>query len=207
MGTKKAKRGHPSGLASALFSGTQQKVLALLFGQPHRSFFATEIMSLARCGRGTVQRELRRLEESGLVVVTQVGNQKHFQANRTSPLFEELRSIVQKTVGLAEPIRTALAPLAKAIKLGIVYGSVAKGADTSSSDIDLLVVSDELRLENVYRALAAAEKILARRINPNLYTVEEFRRRRGSDKSLVSRIMTGRHLVLFGDQSELATAR
>jgi hypothetical protein len=86
-------------MADALFTSTQQRVLGFLFGQPDRSFFVTELMALVDSGRGAVQRELERLSESGLVIVTKVGNQKHCQANKDSPLFEELRSIISKTVG------------------------------------------------------------------------------------------------------------
>jgi predicted transcriptional regulator len=93
-----------SAMADALFTSTQQRVLGLLFGQPDRSFFVTELMALVDSGRGAVQRELERLSESGLVIVTKVGNRKHCQANKDSPVFEELRSIISKTVGLQEPV-------------------------------------------------------------------------------------------------------
>ena len=86
-------------LADALFTGTQQRVLGLLFGQPARSFYATELIGLAGVGSGAVQRELARLARSGLVTVRPVGNQKHYQANPDSPLFAELCGIAQKTLG------------------------------------------------------------------------------------------------------------
>jgi hypothetical protein len=73
-----------------------------------------------------VQRELARLEQSGLVMVRRLGNQKHYQANPNSPIFSELHSIALKTVGLAEPLRSALAPLARRIRAAFVYGSIAK---------------------------------------------------------------------------------
>lgn len=113
-------------LVDALFTKTQQRVLALLFGQPERSFFATELMELAKSGRGAVQRELGRLTDSGLVMVTSLGNQKHFQANPAAPVFQELRGIVLKTIGLLEPLGDALAPLTKRIELALVYGATAK---------------------------------------------------------------------------------
>src|SRR4051794_12518260 len=103
----RASRGHS--VADALFSTTQQRVLALLFGQPNRSFYATELITQTGAGSGAVQRELARLEQSGLVTVKRLGSQKHYQANPRSPLYDELCAIVQKTVGLAEPVRAALA--------------------------------------------------------------------------------------------------
>ena len=87
-----------TGLADALFSATQERVLALLFGQPGRSFFTNELIGLVGAGSGAVQRELRRLAESGLVTVTRIGNQKHYQANPAAPIFDELRGIVSKTL-------------------------------------------------------------------------------------------------------------
>ena len=90
-------------LADALFSGTQQRVRGLLFGQPERSFYATELINLAGVGSGAVQRELASLSQSGLVTVKPVGNQKHYQANPASPIYDELCGMVRKTVGLAEP--------------------------------------------------------------------------------------------------------
>lgn len=189
---------HGSALADALFTSTQQRVLGLLFGQPNRSFFVTEMVSLADSGRGAVQRELAKLAKSGLVTVTRVGNQKHYQANHDSPLFDDLCSIIKKTVGLREPIREALDPLAERIRLALIYGSVAKRSDTSASDIDLLLVSDYLTLEEAYAALAPAEKLLDRRINPTLFTSREFRERITKKSAFLSRVLDGPTITLMG---------
>jgi predicted nucleotidyltransferase len=162
---------------------------------------------VARSGSGAVQRELQRLEKSGLVVVSQQGNQKHYQANQSAPVFPELRSIMLKTVGLAEPVRTALAPLQRRIRLAALYGSTAKGTDTAYSDIDLLVVADDLSLEQIYAAIAPAERDLARRISPTLYTTEEFQRRRASGDSFVSKVLTGDHITLIGDENAISATR
>src|SRR4030095_243355 len=104
------------GLSDALFTQTQQRVLGLLFGQPDRSYYATEIIGLAGVGSGAVQRELSRLTASGVGTVRRIENQKHNQANPASPIYEELCGIARKTVGLAEPLRNALAPMAAKIK-------------------------------------------------------------------------------------------
>jgi predicted transcriptional regulator len=113
MGTTNSSKPHPpsfEGLGSVLFTNTQQRVLACLFGQPERSYFANELINLTGAGSGAVQRELKRLSECGLVTSEMRGNQRHFQANPQSPIFQELVQIVQKTFGLAHPIREALAP-------------------------------------------------------------------------------------------------
>src|SRR5436189_258156 len=123
MLTKPRSRERTS-LADALFTRTQQRVLGLLFGQPERSFYASEVIRMAGTGSGAAQRELARLERSGLVASRMVGNQKHYQANAEALLFAELRNIVLKTVGLAEPLRVALEPVAASIMAAFVYGSV-----------------------------------------------------------------------------------
>lgn len=187
-----------SSLADALFTSTQQRVLAPLFGQPGKSFFVTQIMRLANSGRGAVQRELERLRVGGLVNVKMVGTQKHYQANPESPLFDELCSIVRKTVGLKEPLLDAIASLPMAVQFAAVYGSVAKGTETSSSDVDLMVVSDGLVLEELYAAIAPAEELLSRRINPTLYTPSEFDRRRESGNAFLSRVLDGPLVILAG---------
>jgi predicted nucleotidyltransferase len=185
-------------LADALFSSTRKKVLGLLFGQSDRSFFANEIIGRVGAGSGAVQRELKKLAESGLVRVTWVGNQKHFQANPDSPVFHELCSLIRKTVGLTEPLRQALEPLRDAIDLALVYGSVAKGSETASSDIDVLLVSDSLKLEDVYGAVTEVERSLARKVNPTLYTSSEFSRRRRDRNPFLKRVLEGDTIELFG---------
>ena len=197
----------PVGLADALFTNTQQRVLRLLFGQPERSFFTSELIRLTGSGSGAVQRELKRLAASGLVTVTRIGNQKHFQANPASPVFDELRGLVLKTVGLAAPIREALAPLAETIELALLYGSVPTGTDTASSDIDLLVVADDLSLEKLYAALAPAETLLDRKINPTLYTSKEFKNRKDTRRPFLTRVLEGKHIVLLGDAHGTSRAR
>jgi predicted nucleotidyltransferase len=187
-----------AGLADALFTSTQQKVLGLLFGQPGQSFYVTQIMNLARSGRGAVQRELQRLEHAGLVSVQMIGNQKHYQANRESPLFDELCSIVRKTVGLEGPLRAAVESLPGDVHLALIYGSVAKGGDNAASDVDLLLVADDLSLEQVFAALSPVEDMLARKVSPTLYTPEEFRRRRHRGNAFLKRVLSGPVTPLAG---------
>ena len=196
----------PTRLADALFSRTRQRTLGLLFGQPERSFFLNELIVAAAAGSGAVQRELARLAESGLVSTTQVGRRRAYQANPAAPLFEELRSIVLKTSGAAEPLKAALAPLARRIRLAFLYGSVAKGAATAGSDLDILVVSDDLGLEELYKAFAPAEQLLARKVNPTLYTTTEFRRRLEKPQGFLSRVLAGERIDLIGSIHELPTA-
>lgn len=192
--------GKRSGLAGALFSATQQRVLGLLFGQSERSFFATELIALAGGGSGAVQRELQRLAESGLATVTRVGNQKHYQANKAAPIFEELHGIALKTLGPAEVLRGSLESLSPHLQEAWLYGSVAKGRDRADSDIDVLLVARDasnITLEKIYAALAPAEKRLGRKISPTLYSADEFLRRKAS--AFLRKVLEGEHISLIGD--------
>ncbi len=193
-------------VASALFSATQQKVLALLFGQPDRSYLTTEVISLCGGGSGGVQRELARLTASGLVQVERVGRQAHYRANASSPVFAELVALVRKTVGLVDPLRIALAPLAEKIELAFVYGSVARGEARASSDVDLLVVSDVLQPEDLYRVLAETERQLGRPVHPTLMTTREFRKRRAEPGSFVRRILGGAVEWLIGASDDASAS-
>jgi predicted nucleotidyltransferase len=204
MGSTAKSRSAAPSLADALFTGTQQRVLALLFGQPARSFYANELIGLAGMGSGAVQRELTTLAGSGLVTVRSVGNQKHYQANADAPIFEELRGIVQKTFGLAEPLRQVLGPLAKKLVAAFVYGSVAKNTDTAASDIDLMVISDELTYPDLFAALEAASAAIGRTVNPTILTRKELAKRVKAKEAFTTRVLAQPKIWIVGDDSALA---
>jgi predicted nucleotidyltransferase len=195
------KKSH--GLADALFSSTQQRVLGYLFGQPDRSFFATELIGLVGAGSGAVQRELARLAESGLVTVTRVGNRKHYQANPHSPIYGELSNIIRKTVGLTQPLREALSPLEPRINAAFVFGSVAKRSETADSDIDLLVLSDSVDYADLFDALQAAESQLARRINPTIYTPDNWMKNLKEGNAFVVKVSAQPKLFIIGTEEAL----
>lgn len=194
-------------LADALFTTTQQKVLRLIYGQPQRSFFANELIELTGSGSGAVQRELARLVDSGLVSSQQIGRQRHYQANTSAPIYEELHGIIAKTVGAADPIRQALEPLRARISLALIFGSLAKGQDSATSDIDVLIVGDDLMLEDVYSAFDAVEKKLGRKVSPTLLTRTEFARRSKVPGSFVSKVLAGQTIGILGDPHAARAAR
>jgi predicted nucleotidyltransferase len=192
-----------AGLSSALFSGVQQRVLALIFGHPDRSFYTSQIVRTVRSGTGAVGRELTRLQSSGLVCVERIGNQKHYRANRHSPIFEELRSIVLKTMGLAEPLRESLAPHSEKIKAAFVYGSAAKGTDTVTSDIDLMVIGKDLAYPDLYAGLQNAESALRRQVSPNFLSPEDWRRKLAQKNPFVTNINSQPKIFIFGSEEDL----
>ena len=204
--SKRARRPtRQSSLADALFSTTQQRVFGFIFGQPGRSFYATELIGLSGGGSGAVQRELARLEQSGLVTVRRIGAQKHYQANPESPIFGELAAIARKTVGLAEPLREALAPLASRIVMAFVYGSISKRSETAASDIDLMVIGDNVSYAEVFRLVEPVTEKLGRLVNPTVYTTPEFAKRRKQDNAFVKRVLAQPKIWVLGGEDDLAT--
>jgi len=191
-------------LADALFSKVQQNVLGLLYGQPDSDFHTNEIIRLTQSGTGAVQRELAKLTAVGLLIVKQVGNQKRYQANRATPLFSELRSIVLKTFGLADVIREVLSPLTQQIHLAFIYGSIAKQVDTASSDIDLMLISDNLTYAEIFQLLESAETKLGRKINPTFYSSAEWTRKYQERNNFVTQILKQPKIFLIGTEDEFA---
>ena len=185
------------GLADALFTTTQQRVLGALYGQPQRSFTVSELIASTRSGSGAVQRELAKLVASGLLTMQPVGNQKRYQANPAAPIHDELVGIVQKTVGLAEPLRAALQPLAGKITAAFVYGSVAKRSDTARSDIDVMIVGD-VGFAEVVNAVYPLHERLGREVNPVVMTTKEFRAR-AKDPGFIARVLNGPRVPLIGN--------
>jgi predicted nucleotidyltransferase len=190
--------------ADALFTKTQQRVLGLLFGQPDRSFYANEIIAIAASGSGAVQRELARLEAAALVTVTRIGNQKHYQANSAAPIFGELRSLVLKTFGMTDVLRSALAPFLPLIDVAFVYGSIAKDTEHAASDIDLMVVGEIPSNGALLDALAPAGVQLGRAINPTLYTRDEFLQRIHDGKVFVRRVLEQPKIFVKGSEYDIA---
>jgi predicted nucleotidyltransferase len=190
-------------LADALFTKTQQRVLGVLYGHAERSFYATELIREAGTGSGAAQRELARLEISGLIVGRRIGHQKHYRANPASPLYSELRGIVLKTVALAEPLRAALKPLSAQINAAFVFGSVAKATDDSESDVDLMVISDSLTYGEVFGALERVGRTLRREVNPTVYTTVEFSKRARAENAFVTRVLGQPRLWIVGSEDDL----
>lgn len=192
-----------SGIADALFTNTQQRVLGLLFGLPDRSFFANEVITLAGSGSGAVQRELARLEASGLVTTRWIGNQKHYQANKDSPIFYAVWDIVQRTVGMAGPLSSALRTIAPSIEAAFVYGSVAKRSDTTASDIDLMIISDSVTYADVFTALEPVAQTLLRPINPTVLTREALAKRINGKEAFITRVLAQPKIWLIGTENDL----
>jgi hypothetical protein len=189
-------------IASALFGKTRRNVLALLFGQPGRSFYLREIYAHAGGGMSQVQKELEQLAAVGLVLREKRANQVHFRANTEAPVYAELHGIVSKTFGIGDVLRSALAPHASSIRAAFIYGSVAKGTAVAASDVDVLIVGD-VRLSQLAESLSAAEERLKRKISPVSYSPDEFVRYLKEANHFLTAILAGPRIDLIGDEKTL----
>lgn len=193
-----------SQLSDALFTDTQKNLLGLLYGQPEKSFYFKQLLRLTGMGVATIKRELDRMLEAGILSMNRIGNQHHYQANPQCPIYDELISIVKKTIGVVEVIRLALAPLEGRIKRAFVFGSVASGKETASSDVDLLIIG-VAGFAEVANALYPIQETLGREVNPKIFRPEEWDELISQDDAFIREIMNKPRMDVLGDKDESET--
>jgi len=189
-------------LEALLGSKLRSKVLGWLFTHPDERYFVRQLTSLVKEDSTNVSRELSRLEKAGILVSTIEGKHKYYQANRQSPLFDELHGLMLKTVGVADIIKKALEPRMADIKLAFIFGSLAKKSEHRFSDIDLLVVGN-ITFGEVVDLISTAEGTLNRELNPVVYTLSEFNKRISENHYFISDILSGDKIFVVGDENEL----
>jgi predicted nucleotidyltransferase len=190
-------------IGASLFGATRQAVLRLFFSHPDERYYQRQAIRMIGLGSGAVQRDLEHLTSAGLLTRTVDGRQTYYQANRRSPIFSELRGLVRKTVGVTEVLRSGLETLGSQIRVAFVYGSVAKGTETSASDIDLMIIADDISLEMTVSALADSQAELGRELNPSVYSTEDFCRKLAQGHHFLNTVLNGPKLFIIGDQREL----
>lgn len=187
----------------ALFNKTRQVLLGLIYTRADESHLQESLIRLAALGRGTVQRELGFLTRSGIVRRTMHGRQVYFQANPDCPIYPELKGLIVKTAGVADVLRSALAPLAESIGAAFIYGSVARGSERRASDIDVMVIGD-VSFAEVTDALARSQDTIGRDVNPSVYPPAEFRSKIAGRHHFLSTVLKSEKIFLIGDERELA---
>jgi predicted nucleotidyltransferase len=189
-------------LTILLFSKTRRGLLALLYGRPDETFYINQLMQATGSGSGAVQRELKLMTEAGVLKRTQSGNLVYYQANAQCPIFDELKSIVRKTFGVADVIRQSLGPVADKIQLAFIFGSVARSVDDRKSDIDVMLVGG-ISFGDVVSLLSPAESKLGRELNAVVYPIAEFKKKVKEDHYFVKTVLEGEKIFLIGDEVEL----
>jgi len=196
-------RSTAAGLADALFTTTQQRVLGILYGQPERSFSVTEMIELTRAGSGAVQRELARLVGAGLLTRRSIEGPKRYKVNPAAPIHAELLGIVQKTSGWARPLLEALAPWSANILAAFVCGAGTRGMNNAISDLELMVLSDTLRRSEVLAAVEATAGNMGRGAHVVVLTRRELARRRRTGNAALARVLAQPKLWLIGSELDL----
>lgn len=187
---------------SALFNGTCVLLLSFLYGNPGREFYLREIARNIGAAAGSVQREIGNLVLAGLVVKSPHGKQVYYRANTNSPVYSEIRGLIIKTFGLSGVVKDALGPVSKEIVCAFIYGSQADGTATAESDVDLMVIGNVGEME-LHKIVKKAEAQLGKAINYSLFSPKEFRRRKNDKKGFINRIVSGRKIMIIGDENEV----
>ncbi len=190
-------------IASALFTPAQQKLLGLLFVRVNEGFHLNEIMRLTGLGSASAQRELKRLYEAGLIVSERIGNVRRFRPNKDNIVYPELASLVKKTFGLVSVLNSALAPMRKQLSVAFVYGTTVKQAEDASVPVELLLIGENTTYGELLSRLPVAERLLRRKINPNLYSVDDFQRRLREQQPFILKMLSERKVFVLGDDSDL----
>jgi predicted nucleotidyltransferase len=185
-----------------LFGHTRSALLAMLYGHADQSFYVRQLIRAVGAGHGALQRELKYLTEMGLILRRAQGNQVLYQANARSPIFSEIRSLITKTVGVHDVIRSALAPLSAEIQVAFVYGSVARQKERANSDVDLMVLGNA-SFSEVVSALGSAQTALGREINPTIFPANEFRSKLSAKNHFLCNVMKEQRLFVLGTENEL----
>lgn len=192
--------GTSSILSETLFGQTRGAVLSVLYGHVGEAFYLRQLARLTEIALGPVQREIRQLVAAGLVTRKTVGTQTLYTANQESPVFREIKNLVNKTVGMHDVLADALDPLRERINLAFVYGSVARSRETEHSDVDLMIIG-KVDFDEVVERLVGAEKTLNREINPTVYSIKEFGKKvRGN---FLKTVLADKKLFVIGHEDDL----
>jgi len=176
--------------------------LALLYGHPDKSFYTRQIARELDASTGAVQRELENLARVGLIARSSLGNLVFYRANPRTPIFAEMRALVNKTVGAFGILQSALRPLSPRIAVAFVYGSMARQEEKAESDVDLMIVG-KVTLEVALTRLANIESLLGRAVNPTVYSPAEFKSRLAKGNHFLASVLRGPKVFLIGDDDEL----
>jgi predicted nucleotidyltransferase len=184
-----------------LFGKTKQAILGLLFGGNHEEYHLREIARHTGISQGALTRELTLLSTAGLITREKRGNQVIYRANRHCPVYDELRGLVLKTIGLAGLFRDALDRLSERIQVAFIYGSIARGDEKPDSDVDLLVVGD-VKLRDVVKALGNVREKVGREMNPSVYTLKEYRDKLAHGHHFLTSLKNEPKIFLIGSEDE-----
>jgi len=189
----------------ALFPTVRAGVLSATLLQPEYWWFLTELAGHLKVTPSSLQRELESLVRAGVLLRRRDGRRTYFKANIDSPIFPELRGLLDKTTGIVPTLRDALNKFGNRIELAMLYGSVARGDEHAMSDVDLMIVGTLGQIDLV-PTLRKLEGRFRREVNVTLFSPEEFRRKREVNDHFLSTVLKGKTITLKGILHELEEA-
>jgi predicted nucleotidyltransferase len=190
-------------LANFLLGPFRTRLLSALLLHPDTAWHARELARRIGALPGSTSRELVKLADVGVLSRQAVGNQVHYRANRDCPIFAELAGMLRKTSGLATVLADALLPFAERIQCALIFGSVARGEETTHSDVDILVVGD-ISFADVIGALHPVQETVQREINPVVYRLDDFLAKLASNNTWAREVVEKPKLFLMGTADDFA---
>jgi predicted nucleotidyltransferase len=192
-----------SPILKALFSDTRSKILATLLLQPEKRWFLTELAQYLETRPSSLQREVEGLRKAGLLEQTKDGRRVYFKADTNSPVFSDLKGLLEKTVGIIPILRAEVDAFGDQIKLAFIYGSTARSEESSESDIDIMIVGN-VGLSDLVPSLRRAERRFGRPVNPTIYSSKEFKTKARNQDHFLTTVLRGSKEFVKGNDGELA---
>ena len=174
-------------------SAIRADVLALLLNNPDEKFYVREIANLIRKNPSGVKRELDNLEKMGILFSHRVANLKYFQANKMSPLFSELKNLIDKSLGLPGALKT-IVRLAGA-KAAFLYGPYADGEDFGSLDLFFIIGASS---NNIGAGLKELGEKFSKKINYTAIDESEYKNRKEKGDVDLEKLLSGKRITLIG---------
>lgn len=188
-------------LSKLITSQAKIKLLTLFLTNPDERFYYTELNKRLGIHHALLQRELKLFVDMGFLFTTKEANIRYYWVNKNFTIYEELKSIIFKTVGLADHLRDAISKLGN-VETAFIYGSVAKNLEDVKSDIDVMVIGDP-DMDALNEAVNAAEHDLGREVNYTVFTPEEWKERVSKKNSFVMDVLNNKKIFLIGGEDEL----
>lgn len=182
-------------------SGLRKDLLLLFFTNPERKYYVRQLAKQLNASPGTIHREIKNLEKSGIISSEKVGNIIQYTANTHSSLFKEIESIIFKTIGIAGNLKSIIEP-EKEVSIAFIYGSYANKSENQNSDIDIMIIG-KTDMQKLAKEIYEYEKKIERDINFNVYSIEEWKKYKQSQDSFVTGIIRDPKIWLKGDEDGL----
>ena len=186
----------------ALFPGIRGRILAAMLARPEKWWYLSELSAFLKTGPSSLQREISALTEAGILEERRDGRRVYLKPDTQSPVYLELKGLFDKTEGILPVLKQGIEPFGERIQLAFVYGSMARSAEKSESDVDLLVIGT-VGLADLVPALRVAEQTLGRPVNATVFTVEEFGRKAQSHNHFLSTVLGDAKQFVKGSEHEL----